>query len=94
MLAAMERSHMTRRVSAAEVEKNFDRYQTSALVAPVTVTKRGRPSVVILAASEYARLRKLDRRALAISELSEQEMAAIRRARVPAKRRYRLADLK
>jgi len=85
---------MGTRASDAKVERDFKRYQAEALSEPVTVTKRGRASVVILAANEYARLKKLDRKALAVSELSEAEMAAIRRARVPAKHRYQLADLK
>jgi hypothetical protein len=85
---------MASRVAAAKVERNFSQYEAEALVAPVTVVKGGRPSVVILAATEYTRLKKLDRRALAVAELTDREMAAIRRARVPAKHRYALSDLK
>ena len=44
-------------VPVTEVTKNFELYQKRALRAPVTVTRRGRPSVVILAADEYERLR-------------------------------------
>jgi PHD/YefM family antitoxin component YafN of YafNO toxin-antitoxin module len=85
---------MATRASDAQVERDFKLYQTKALSEPVTVTKRGRATVVIVAANEYERLKKLDQQALAIAELSEGEMAAIRRARVPAKHRYQLADLK
>lgn len=85
---------MGTRASDAQVERDFKQYQAKALSEPVTVTRRGRASVVIVAASEYARLRRLDRRALAIAELSETEMSALRRARIPAKYRYRMADLK
>jgi len=84
---------MAKHVAAAEVQKNFGRYQDRALVAPVTVTKYGRPTVVILSAAEYARLKKLDRQALAIEELSEQDIAAIAAARIPKHRRYRSRDL-
>lgn len=81
-------------VSAREVQKNFGRYQDKALVAPITVTKYGRPSVVILSAAEYDRLKKLDRQALAVSELSETDIAAIKAARIPKQHRYRSSDVR
>ncbi len=84
---------MRKPVAAAEVQKSFGVYQDKALVAPVTVTKYGRPSVVILSASEYARLRKLDRRSLAVAELSKSDIAAIKAARIPKRRRYRSGAL-
>jgi prevent-host-death family protein len=84
---------MAETVTAADLQKNFGLYQDKALVAPVTVTKYGRPSVVILSAAEYGRLKKLDRQTLAVSELSEADVAAIKSARVPRARRYRSSDL-
>ena len=80
-------------ISAGEVQKNFGRFQDKALVAPVTVTKYGRPSVVILAAAEYERLKKLDRQTLAVEELSDRDIADIKAARIPKPRRYRTSDL-
>jgi len=84
---------MDKAVPAADVQKNFGRYQDEALVSPVTVTKYGRPSVVILSAGEYERLKKLDRQALAVEELGEREIAAIKSARIPKARRYRSRSL-
>jgi prevent-host-death family protein len=81
-------------VPAAEVTKNFELYQDRALHAPVTVTAHGRPSVVILAADEYERLRQLDRQALSITELAEADIEAIAAARIPADKRYRTDDLR
>lgn len=80
-------------VPIAEVKKDFERYQDRALRTPVTVTKQGRPSVVILAAEEYERLRSLDRRALSVTELSEADIAAIEVARIPEDKRYLTDDL-
>jgi PHD/YefM family antitoxin component YafN of YafNO toxin-antitoxin module len=60
----------------------------------LTVTHHERPSVVILAAEEYERLRRLDLQVLAVQDLGAQEIAAIRKARLPKSRRYKLADLK
>ena len=85
---------MDKAVPAAEVQKNFGLYQDEALVAPVTVTKYGRPSVVILSAAEYERLKKLDRQTLAVAELIKTEIAAIKAARIPKQHRYRSTDLK
>lgn len=84
----------TRRVTAAEVQRHFGRYQQEARRGPVTVTRNGRPSVVLVAAEEFERMRRLDRKSLAIEELSDSDLAAIRRAKVPPSKRYRLADLK
>jgi len=85
---------MAKAVPAADVQKNFGRYQDEALVAPVTVTKYGRPSVVIVSAAEFERLKKLDRQVLAVTELGEDEIAAIGRARIPRRHRYRSSSIK
>ncbi|HEX2886722.1 type II toxin-antitoxin system prevent-host-death family antitoxin [Vineibacter terrae] len=82
------------RATSAEVQKNFGRYQDEARRHPVTVTRHGRPSVVIVAADEFERLRRRDRRSLAVEELSNADIAAIRRARIPKSKRYRLTDIK
>jgi prevent-host-death family protein len=81
-------------VPIAEVNKNFELYQDPALRTPVTVTRHGRPSVVILAADEYERLRSLDRLALSVAELSEADIAAIEAVRIPGDKRYRTDDLR
>ena len=89
----MEEGAMAKTVSASEVNKNFGRYHDQALVVPVRVMKYRRPSVVILSATEYDRLKKLDRKALAVEELDSADIAAIKAARIPKKHRYRSADL-
>ena len=66
-----------------EFHRQIGHYQDRALVEPVMVTRNGRERVVLLSADEYHRLKKLDRVALAISELSEEEFAAIMAAEVP-----------
>ena len=82
------------RASAASVQKKFGYYRDAALRRPLTVTHHGRPSVVILAAEEYERLRRLDRQVLAVEELGTEDIAAIRKARVPKSKRYKASDLK
>lgn len=70
-------------VSAAEFQRNIGKYQDIALTKPVAITKNGRERTVLLSAEEYARLRRRDRRVLATEELSEQQIEAVRKARVP-----------
>lgn len=84
---------MAQPVSAGEVQKNFGRYQDQALAEPVIVTKYGRPSVVILSAGEYERLKRLDRQVLAVTDLSDDDIAGIEAARIPDAHRYHSDDL-
>lgn len=64
-----------------------------ALAEPVIVTKYGRPSVVILSAGEYERLKRLDRQVLAVTDLSDDDIAGIEAARIPDAHRYHSDDL-
>lgn len=75
---------MSVKVNAAAVQKNFGKYQDLALAEPVTVTKYGRDSVVILSAAEYGRLRQRYREALAVEELSEAEIDTISQSEMSA----------
>ena len=70
-------------VTAAEFHRNIGRYQDIALTKPVAITKNGRERTVLLSAEEYSRLKRRDRRAIAAGELSEQQIAAVRDAKVP-----------
>lgn len=69
-----------RKVSSGDVAKNFGRFQDAALAEPVLVEKYGRASVVILSAGEYERLKKRDRQALAVEELSQQDIADLEKS--------------
>lgn len=46
----------TKSVSTAEFIRHFGRYHDEAQRTPLTLTKHGRPSVVVLSTEEYARL--------------------------------------
>ncbi len=63
-------------VSSAEVQRNFRVYREKAEGShgepePVMVMHYNKPSVVIVAASEYARLKRRDKRVLATEDLPE-----------------------
>lgn len=50
----------------------------------VSSNENGRERTVLLSAEEYSRLKRRGRHVLGIDELSEQQVDAIRAARVPA----------
>ncbi|MBD3662224.1 MAG: type II toxin-antitoxin system Phd/YefM family antitoxin [Arenibacter algicola] len=71
-------------VTSTDFQKNPGTYQDLAQREPVLVTHHGRERSVLLSADEYHRLKRRDRIALAIEELSDEDMAAISAAEVPA----------
>jgi PHD/YefM family antitoxin component YafN of YafNO toxin-antitoxin module len=50
----------------------------------VIVTSHGRDDVVLLSAKEYQRLRSLDRRAMHVSDLTYEELAALDNVEIPS----------
>jgi prevent-host-death family protein len=64
------------RVPASEFQREFGRLRGVAHREAVIVTTHGRDDVVLLSAEEYQRLRSLDRRAMHVSELTDEELAA------------------
>lgn len=71
------------KVSSAEVQKNFGRYQDLALTEPVVVTRNGRERTVILSSQEYHRLKRRDRQVLGIGDFTEADIEAIARSEAP-----------
>lgn len=72
------------RVSASEFQREFGRLRGVAHREVVIVTSHGRDDVVLLSAEEYQRLRSLDRRAMHVSELTGEELAALGNVEIPA----------
>jgi PHD/YefM family antitoxin component YafN of YafNO toxin-antitoxin module len=70
-------------VPAAEAERNFGLYQDKALIQPVEVVREGKMPVVMISADEYSRLKRRDRQALRVEELSDEEVALIMAAETP-----------
>lgn len=71
------------RVPASEFQREFGRLRSIAHREAVIVTSHGRDDVVLLSAEEYQRLRSLDRRAMHVSELSDEEVAALKKVKIP-----------
>ena len=70
-------------VTSAEFHRNIGTYQDIALTKTVTITKNGRERTVLISAEEYARLKRRDRRVIAAGDLTDRQIAALRKARVP-----------
>ena len=80
-------------VTSAEAQKNFGRYREQALEEPVVVTQYGKPSVVIISAAEYERLKELDRRVMLLDEMSDAEIEQMVEAEIPPEYRYSISDI-
>jgi prevent-host-death family protein len=76
------------RIGAAELQRQFGSYSEQAQRAPLTITKHGRDSLVLLSAEAYERLRSLDtRKSYSIFELPDDVAEAILDAKAPTARR-------
>lgn len=82
------------RVSTADFIKNYGTLADRALAEPVTITKNGRDRLVVVAAAEYERLTRRDRRAVSAEALSEEDLDLIAGARVPSDYDHLDAELK
>lgn len=80
-------------VTSAEAQKNFGRYREQALAEPVVVTQYGKPSVVIISAAEYERLKELDRRALRLDEMADEEIEEMAASEIPLAHRYSISEI-
>jgi prevent-host-death family protein len=58
-------------VTSAEIQKNFGEFRALAEHEPVFVLHYNKPSVVIVSAEEYARLKKRDKKAMAVEDLPD-----------------------
>jgi prevent-host-death family protein len=81
-------------VTSAEAQKNFGRYRKQALEEPVVVTQYGKPSVVIISATEYERLKELDRRVMRLDEMSDAEIEEMAGSEIPPVQRYSIGDIR
>ena len=72
------------KITSAEAQKQFGRYGEIAQREPVSITNHGRESLVLLSATEYARLKAMDtRKAFYAWELPEDVLQALETAEPP-----------
>jgi prevent-host-death family protein len=72
------------RVTTADFIRNYSSLADKALAEPVTITKHGRDRLVVLAADEYERLKRRDRRIVSAADITDEEAALIAQAEVSA----------
>jgi prevent-host-death family protein len=82
------------KVTASEFQQAFGMLSDKARHEPVVITKYGRDSLVIMAAEEWARLKRRDRQVGLTTELPEEWVDAVRSAKVPEEFAPLDADLK
>lgn len=82
------------RVTASEFQQAFGALSDKARHEPVVITKHGRNSLVVMAAEEWERLKRRDRRVGLTTELPEEWVEAVRRAEVPDEFAHLDAELK
>jgi prevent-host-death family protein len=81
-------------ITSAEFQRNIGLYESKALAEPVTITKNGRERLVLLSVEEYQRLKRRDRRAFAVEDLSPEQIAALESAEAPPGHQHLDAELK
>ena len=82
------------RVSSAEFIKNYGTLTDKALSEAVTITRNGRDRLVLVSAEEYERLKRRDRRVVKLEQFTDEEMAEIAAAEVPAEYAHLDEELK
>jgi prevent-host-death family protein len=65
------------KVTAGEFTREFGRFRALARREAVVVTHHGRDDVVLIAADDYARLRRYEQRAFHVSQLPKEVVAEL-----------------
>jgi prevent-host-death family protein len=71
--------------SASDFQKRVGEFSDIARREPVTVTRHGRPSLVLISAEDYERLKQIEQhatRAIKISKLSKRTIKAMKTAKL------------
>ncbi len=82
------------RISSADLLENFEALLDKAPSEPITITRDGRDRLVVLSVEEYERLKRRDRRALRIEDLTPEQVEALAKAEVPPEYAYLDDELK
>ena len=72
-------------INASEFQKRVGEFTDIARREPVTVTRHGRPSVVVLSAEDYERMKQIEERAtkaVAVRNLPRETIRSMRAAKL------------
>ena len=81
------------KVSSAEFQRNFGRYQDEALVHPVAITRNGRERLVVISMEEYHRLRRRAREVLRAGDLTDAELEVIAKTEMDPRHQHLDSEL-
>lgn len=70
-------------ITSAEFQKGFGRYREAAIRQPLIITNHGRESLVLMAADEYRRLKRRERRVMGLDDFTEADLSAIEAGEPP-----------
>ncbi len=71
------------KVTSGEFTREFGRYRALAHREPVVVTHHGRDDVVLIAADDYAQLRRYEQKAFHVTQLPQQVVDELGKAPIP-----------
>jgi len=80
-------------VEASKLQRNFGMWHDQVHQGPVEITKYGRTTSYLVSAQLFNDMQAAYRKAMAVSDLSDHEMALIRQARVETDQPYTLDDI-
>jgi prevent-host-death family protein len=72
-------------ISSAEVGRNFSQYRERAESEPVVVLHYNKPSVVMISASEFERLKRRDKKVMSVEEMPDWLVELVVQGRMDAK---------
>lgn len=71
------------KVPSGEFTREFGRYRALAHREPVVVTHHGRDDVVLIAADDYARLRRCEQKAFHVTQLPDHVVEELGKVSIP-----------
>jgi prevent-host-death family protein len=71
------------KVTSGEFTREFGRYRALAHREPVVITNHGRDDVVLIAADDYARLRRYDQKAFHVTQLPKEVVDELGTVAIP-----------
>ena len=79
---------------ATDVQRRFAYWKRKAQQSPVVVRNHGQDEIVMVSADEYARLKRRDREVLRLEDFTDDDIAALKKVRMPKKYDHLNKELK
>ena len=79
---------------ATDVQRRFAYWKRKAQQSPVHVRNHGQDEIVLVSVDEYDRLKRGDREVLGLEDFTDEDIAAIKKVRMPKRYNYLNKELK